>query len=201
MGIGQWTRLVITSDSVFCNKHNIKPGEYLFMYDTSASKLLIRDNKQRIVYEKNASSLRDLVSVLASSVPNTTDLEVIKNLERGGKSGTKAFPNHHIIPVHIWKDSQLVIEAKRHGFDMNGEDNLMPLPFEVHKKSHKEDSGYSQTVRYYLRDRWNALVEADLDNDPDEIRDALISLIEALRENLNDIVKEGGYMDDIYHEI
>ena len=37
----------------------------------------------------------------------------------------------------------------------------------------------------------------DLEKDPDEIRDALISLIDALRENLKDIVEEEGYMDDI----
>ncbi len=85
MGIGQWTRLVITPGSVFCNQYNIKPGEYLFMHDTSTGKLLIRDQKQKIVYDKNASSLRDLVSVLASSVPDTTDSEVIKTLRRGKK--------------------------------------------------------------------------------------------------------------------
>jgi hypothetical protein len=44
-------------------------------------------------------------------------------------------------------------------------------------------------VRYHLRDRWNALVEADAENDPHEIRDVLISLIDALRANLEDLLE------------
>lgn len=200
MGIGQWTRLSITPGSWFCKEYNIKPGEYLLMYDTSTSKLLIQDRKQgKIVYEKYASSLRDLVSVLSSSVPDTTDLEIIQRLKRGGKSrGGGSVRDHHIIPVHLWKDCQLIIEAERHGvIDMNSSDNMMLLPDDFHKKNHDKYSKYSQTVRYYLRERWNALVEADLENDPPEIRDVLISLIDALRANLEDLLEEGGYMNDI----
>lgn len=200
MGIGQWTRLSITPGSMFCKQYNIKPGEYLIMYDTSTSRLLIQDQKQgKIVYEKYARSLHDLVSVLSSSVPDTTDLEVIQRLKRGGKSrGGGLIRDHHIIPVHLWKDCQLIIEAERHDvIDMNGLDNMMLLPDDFHKKNHDKYSKYSQTVRYHLRDRWNALVEADLENDPHEIRDVLISLIDALRANLEDLLEEGGYMNDI----
>jgi A nuclease family of the HNH/ENDO VII superfamily with conserved AHH len=200
VGIGQWTRLSITSGSIFCKQYNIKPGEYLIMYDTSISKLLIQDQKQgKIVYEKYASSLLDLISVLSSSVPDTTDLEVIQRLKRGGKSrGDSSEQDHHIIPVHLWKDCQLIVEAERHGvIDMNGPDNMMLLPNDFHKKNHDKNSKYSQIVRSHLRDRWNALIEADLENDPHEIRDVLISLIGALEANLTDLCKEGGYMNDI----
>jgi hypothetical protein len=205
MGIGQWTRLSITPGSIFCKQYSIEPGEYLIMYDTSASKLLIKDQKQgKIVYEKYASSLGDLVSVLSSSVPDTTDLEVIQKLKRGGKSrGGGSVRDHHIIPVHLWKDSQLIIVATNANVmghnvvNMNGSDNMMLLPDDFHRKNHDQYSKYSQTVRYHLRDRWNALVEADLENDPHEIRDVLISLIDALRANLEDLLEEGGYMNDI----
>lgn len=199
MGIGQWTRLVITPGSVFCKQYNIKPGEYLIMYDTSSSRLLIKDQKEKIVYEKHASSLIDLVSVLASSVPDRTDLEVIQRLKRGGSSrGGGSMRDHHIIPVHLWKDCQLIIEAERRGvINMNSSDNMMLLPDDFHRKNHDRNSKYSQTVRYHLHDRWNALVEADLENDPYEIRDVLISLIDALRANLEDLRDEGGYMNDI----
>ncbi len=200
MGIGQWTRQSIVSGSVFCNQHNIKPGEYLVMYDTSTSELLIKEpNQGRIVFRKYASSLRDLVYVLASSVPNQTELEIWPRLKRGGKSlGGGQVRDHHIIPVHLWKDCQLVVMAVRHRvIDMNDRENKMLLPDEFHDEHHGKDSKYSQIVRSHLRDRWNALVEAGLDNDPDEIRDVLLSLIDALRENLEDLLAEGGYINDI----
>lgn len=199
MGIGQWTRLSIKPGSIFCKQYDIKPGEYLIMYDTSMSKLLIQDQQQKIVYEKYANSLQDLVSVLSSSVPNAEDLEVIQRLKRGGKSrGGGSVRDHHIIPVHLWKDSQLIIEAERHGvIDMNGTDNMMLLPDDFHRKNHDKSSKYSQTVRYHLQDRWNALTEANLENDPHEIQDALISLIDALRANLKDLLKEGGELNEI----
>jgi hypothetical protein len=198
MGIGQWTRTTITSGSIFCIQYNIKPGEYLIMYDTSTSKIIIKDQKQKIVYEKYANSFEDLFAILLESVPDPTKRKIIEEMKKGGKSGSKSFPNHHIIPFHLWKDSQLIIASKRYGvIDMNGSDNLMPMPSEIHRKCHDENSPYSQTVRRHLRDRWNALMEADLENDPHEIRDVLISLIDALRANLEDIIEEGGYMNDI----
>ncbi len=80
---------------------------------------------------------------------------------------------------------------------MNGSDNMMLLPDDFHNKNHDRNSKYSQTVRYHLHDRWNVLVEADAENDPHEIRDVLISLIDALRANLEDLLVEGGYMNDI----
>lgn len=200
MGIGQWTRQSIAPGSVFCNQYNVKPGEYFVMYDTSTSELLIKEpNQGRIVFRKYASSLRDLVYVLASSVPNQTELEIWERLKRRGKSlGGGLVRDHHIIPVHLWKACQLVVMAERYRvIDMNGRENRMLLPKEFHEKNHDEDSKYSQTVRYHLRERWNALVEAGLDDDPDEIRAVLLSLIDALRENLEDLLAEGGYMNDI----
>lgn len=200
MGIGQWTRQSIAPGSFFCNQYNVKPGEYLIMYNTSTSELLIKEpNQDRIVFRKYASSLRALVSILASSVPNQTDSEILQRLKRGGKSlGGRKIRDHHIIPVHLWKDCQLVIMAEKYRvIDMNGRENRMLLSDEFHKENHAQYSKYSQTVRYHLRDRWNALVEAGLDDDPDEIKDVLLSLIDALRENLKDLVAEGGYMNDI----
>ena len=198
MGIGEWSRLTITENSVYCRQENIKSGEYLIMYDTLTSRLLIKDQKtDKIVYQKSASSLNDLVSALAASLPSTTDSKLLEKLKRGGKSGTKEFPNHHIIPVHLWKDYNLIIEACKLGFDMNGEDNMMRMPSEIHKKCHDEYSQYSNIIRHHLRDRWNALVEADLENDRHEIRDALISLIDALRSNLEDVIEEEGYMNNL----
>jgi hypothetical protein len=199
MGIGQWTRQSIAPGSFFCNQYNVKAGEYLIMYDTSTSELLIKEpNQGRIVFRKYASSLRDLVSILASSAPNQTDSEILQRLKRGGKSrGGGQIRDHHIIPVHLWKDCQLVVMAVKYGINMNGSDNMMLLPDEFHRANHSKDSPYSQIVRSYLRDRWNALVEAGLDDDPDEIKDQLLSLIDALRANLKDLVAEGGCMNGI----
>lgn len=198
MGIGQWTRQSIAPGSVFCNQYNIKPGEYLVMYDTSTSELLIKEPYQgRIVLRKYASSLQDLISILTSSAPNQTDLEILQRLERGGTSlGGGQVRDHHIIPVHLWKDSQLVVMAERYGvIDMNGRENRMLLPTKFHNENHTKNSKYSLTVRYHLRDRWNALVKVGLDDDPDEIKDVLLELIGEVRQILEDLVAKRGSMN------
>jgi len=201
MGFEQWTRQYIAPSSVFCNQYNLKPGEYLVMYDRSTNELLIKEPNQGRIVWKYASSLRDLVFILASSCPTQTDLEILQRLEkeRQKKSlGGGPVRDHHIIPVHLWKDCQLVVMAERYGvIDMNGRENRMLLPTKFHNENHAPKSKYSQIVRYYLQDRWNALVEAGLDDEPDEIRDVLLSLIDALRENLEDLLAEGSYLNDL----
>lgn len=203
MGMAQWTKQPIQPGSLFHTVYNIKPGDYLMMYDSYASEFLIKEPSQgKIVFRKRLDSPLDL-AMLVSTHLNISEIiapEIAAKLKRGGKSlGGGELVDHHIIPVHLWKDSQLVKQAiDLRVIDMNGRENRMLLSKDVHKKSHDENSKYSQIVRYHLRDQWNDLVDADLENDPSEIRAVLIALIEALREDLQDIESRGGSLNDIW---
>jgi len=199
MGIGQWSKIFVTHNSIFCREYGIQPGEYLIMYNTSTSELIVKEAySSEVVYKRYARSLHDLIEILSFSVYKKADLETLSKLKRGGQSGSKVLHNHHIIPVHLWKDCLLVVRATRmRVIDMNSGENMMLLPSEFHTKNHTKDSKYSLTVRRYLKDRWNDLAEAGLDQDPDSIRETLLELIKALRENLEDLVRKGGYINDI----
>ncbi len=196
MGLGQWSRVYISANSLVCEAYNIRPGEYLLMYDLSSRELVIKEPSQGIiVVRKQFNSLYDL----ALLAPDKASSELMQMLKRGGKSrGGAQFHDHHIIPVHLWKNSHLVVAAHKYSLiDMNGNDNKMLLPHEFHERNHNSSSEYSKTVRYYLDDRWNALTEAGEEDNPNEIREQIISLIDALREHLKDLVAEEGYINNI----
>lgn len=202
MGMAQWTKQPIQPGSLFHTVYNIKPGDYLMMYDSYASEFLIKEPSQgKIVFRKRLDSPLDL-AMLVSNHLNISEIiapEIAAKLKRGGKSlGGGKLVDHHIIPVHLWKDSKLIQQAiKLTDIDMNGRENRMLLSEEFHRKSHDENSKYSQTVRYHLRDQWNDIIDAALENDPSEIEAVLIGLIEALRENLQDIESRGGSINDL----
>lgn len=196
MGIGQWTRKSILPDSVFCIQYNIKPGEYLIMYDGSTGELIIKEASQgKIVCRKQLNSLVDLVYLL----PDREKSEVMQQLKKKNyPSAGKGFHNHHIIPHFLCNESELVIAAEKYNrFKKDGKDNLMPLPEDFHKKHHARNSKYCQTLRYYLQDRWNALVEAGSEQDPNEIEEALMSLVDSIKAELSELVDSGGAMNDI----
>jgi hypothetical protein len=196
MGIGQWTRKSIMPGSVFCIQYNIKPGEYLIMYDGSTGELIIKEASQgKIVCRKQLSSPVDLVYLL----PDREKSEVMQQLKKKKyPSAGGGFCNHHVIPHFICNDSELVIAAEKYNrFNKDGNDNLMPLPKNFHKQYHTRNSKYCETIRYYLKDRWNALVEAGLDQNPNEIEEALKSLVDSIKAELSDLVDSGGAMNDI----
>jgi len=196
MGIGQWTRIDVLPGSVFCIQYNIKPGEYLIMYDGSTGEIIIKEASQgKIVCRKQLNSPVDLVYLL----PDREQSELIQQLKKKNyPSAGGGFVNHHIIPHFICNESALVIAAVKYSrFNKDGDDNLMRLPQDFHKKHHTRGSKYCQTLSYHLRDRWNALVEVDLDEDPNEIRESLMSLVDSIRVELSDLVDSGGAMNDI----
>jgi A nuclease family of the HNH/ENDO VII superfamily with conserved AHH len=151
MDFDQWTRVRLLPNSVFCKSYGMKASEYLFMYERSSGDLIFKDpNQDKILYRKKINSIVDLVMLL----PTQNQAEIMKDLRRNAPSAGGGYSNHHIVPVHLWKDSKLVIAA---GIDMNGKDNLMRLPDEFHRKNHSTTSKYSKTVRHYLEERWNNL--------------------------------------------
>ncbi len=196
MGIGQWTRQSIPPGSPLCIHYKIKPGEYLIMYDGSTGEIIFKEATQGdLVYRKQLSSIFDLIYLL----PELEQSQVMQQLKKKNyPSAGKGFCNHHIIPHFLCDESELVIEATKYNrFRKDGDENLMPLPEDFHKKHHARGSKYCQTVTYHLRDRWNALVEAGLDEDPNEIAESLLSLVDAIKAELSDLVDSGGAMNDI----
>jgi hypothetical protein len=198
MGINQWTRVRFSPDSAFCQNFKtdtgeyLDPGEYLFMYKQSSGELLFKDQKKNKIYTKKTMSIMDLVMLL----PDRSEAEIMRELKRKGRpAGEEGYSNHHIIPVHLWNNSKLVIAAR---MDMNGDFNLMRLPNDFHRRNHGRNSNYSNIVRHYLEKRWNDLVVAGLENDPGEVKDALLSLIDALRDALQELVNApDGYIGNI----
>ncbi|XWK88978.1 MAG: hypothetical protein U7127_02610 [Phormidium sp.] len=190
MGIRQWSRCYISAS--ICHKYNnIKPGEYLVMYDGSTGEFIIKDPIQgKIVYNEQINSLEDL----AYLAPNKEASEAIQRLQpKKQPSLGGGYNNHHIILHHLWDECEITIRAERYGvLKKDGNENLMPLPDEFHAKNHGLSSQYSRTLRHHLEKRWNQLVDAGLDEDPNAIREALLEIIEFIREELTILLKEKG---------
>lgn len=203
MGIGQWTNHVVTSVSPFYKWYNIQPGEYWMMYDQYAQEFLIKDAKTgKIVKREPLSSPLDLTMLISHlQISEKIDPEIAKALERGETSGTTELIDHHIIPVHLWDKSELIKKAlKITNINMNGPENIIPLPKKIHKSFHGFKSGYSEMIIERLRDEWNHLVDYNFDNNPCEIERTVLSLIAAIRDDLEDLVQEELSIRDWYSE-
>ncbi|MCL1469107.1 AHH domain-containing protein [Argonema antarcticum] len=199
MGIRQWSRWHIPAP--ICNKYNIKAGDYLVMYDGSTGEFIIKDPIQgRIVYNKQID-----FEDLAYLAPNKEASEAIQRLQpKKQPSLGGGYNNHHIILHDLWDQCELTIRAERYGvLKKDGNENLMPLPDEFHRKNHGSSSPYSRTLRKHLEKRWNQLMDAGLDEDPDAIREALLEIIEFIRQELTSLLEEEGktirnfYMRDL----
>lgn len=189
MGIGQWTRVHISSPT--CNKYNIKPGDYLVMYDGSRGEFIIKDPSQgKIVYNEQMNSIWDL----ALLAPDKASSEAMQQLQdKIYPSAGGGYSNHHIIPDHLCDKCELTIKGTRYGvFNKDGGENLMPLPDEFHKRNHAPKSPYSNLLRDVLRERWNELAEAGLDEEPNAIREAIQEIIEVTRDQLKELLKQKG---------
>lgn len=201
MGIRQWDRYYIPA-SICHNYNNIEPGEYLCMYDNESGEFIIKDPiNGKIVYNKQMNSVYDLVYLL----PHKEASEAIQRLQtKKQPSLGGGYSNHHIILDDLWDRCELTIRAERYGVvKKDGQENLMPLPYEFHIKNHGPYSPYSRTLRKHLEKRWNQLMDAGLDEDPDAIRVALLEIIEVIKQELTSLLEEKGktirdfYMRDL----
>lgn len=199
MGINQWTRWYIHDNfSRICNisfsrtrNIQIKPGEYLIKYDLSTDVLLIKDP------QKGEIVARGQLSHLVDDDPSAYSQELLDAMQRLQKKNYRSagggYSNHHIIPDHVCKKSRLVKEGEKFRvFNKDGSENLMPLPDEFHKKHHAQGSPYSNTVSDILKERWSQLVAAGLDEDPDQIKQDLLEIVDVTREILQDLMKHSG---------
>lgn len=203
MGMGQWTNQLVTAGSVFHKRYNIQPGEYWMMYNQYAQEFLIKDAKTgKIVKREQLSSPLDLVMLISHlHISEKIDPEIAKALERGETPQTTELIDHHIIPVHLWDKSELIKQAvKITNINMNGLENIIPLPKKIHKSFHGKKSGYSEMIVERLRDEWNHLVDYKFHNNPCEVERTVLSLIAAIRDDLEDLVQEELSIRDWYSE-
>ncbi len=199
MVINQWIRGYIDDNfSRICNTkfsrtRNIKinPGEYLIKYDLSSGVILIKNPKTGEVVA------RGQLSHIVDDDPSAYGQELLDAIQRLTKKKYTSlgggYSNHHIIPHHVCQESRLVREGEKFRvFNKDGSENLMPLPDEFHKKHHAKGSLYSKTVSDILKERWSQLVEAGLDEDPDQIKQDLLEIVDVTREILQDLMKHPG---------
>jgi hypothetical protein len=191
MGIEQWTRWYIPANHDFCKKYKLKPGDYLIMYKSSSGVLLIKDIlKGDVLCKVPLSRIIDD----NPTAYNEELLDAIQRLkEKDYESAGGGYSNHHIILHHLCKKSRLMIEGERYGvFNKDGSENLIRLPDAFHIKYHGPYSQYSKTMYDILQERWSDLVEAGLDEDPDQIQQAILEIVDVTRERLEELMKSPG---------
>jgi len=202
MGIGQWSKIPVKSGSIFNRIWNLPPGEYWMMYDQYKQVFCVKDRNGKIIQTEVVDSPLDIMTLVAHlHISEELSAELAKALQRGETPHKiKGLEDHHIIPVHLWKKSELIKQAvKITDIDLNGEENIIELPNEIHKSSHLFKSGYSELIIERLREEWNLLVNANRHNDPAEVKATVLGLIEAVRADLEDLVDEGISIGDWYN--
>jgi len=197
MGMGQWTNHVVKAGSLFHKRYNIQPGEYWMMYDQYAKEFLVKDAKTGKIVKIELLDSPALVMLISHlHISEKIDPEIAKALKRGKTPRTTTeLADHHIIPVHLWEKSQLVIHAK---IDMNSPLNIIALPHEIHNSFHGAKSGYSEMIIERLRDEWNILVNDNNHNNPVEVKETLLALIAAIRDDLTELAQEEISIRDWY---
>lgn len=200
MGMGQWTNHVVKAGSLFHKRYNIQPGEYWMMYDQYAQEFLIKNAKTGKIVKIELLDSPDLVMLISHlHISEKIDPEIAKALERGETPRTTELIDHHIIPVHLWDKSELIKQVVRiTNIDMNASENIIPLPHEIHKSYHGFKSGYSEMVLERLRDEWNILVNDNNHNNPVEVKETLLALIAAIRDDLTELAQEEISIGDWY---
>ncbi len=172
-----------------CQYWKIKPGEYLVRYNSSTGDLVLKFPDKKV-----AERRINIYSDLALDKLNDEQLEAISRLQgKKYKSLGGGYCNHHIIPHDLCKKHPLVREAERYGvFKKDGDENLMPLPYDFHRKNHTENSAYYKTIQDFLDAQWASIVKESLDEDPYEIQQALLEIVEITREKLTELMQFPG---------
>ena len=201
MGIGQWSHVTVKPGHVFNIHYNLKPGDYWIMYDQYKQEFCIKSaQSDQIVKKEKLSSLLDFVALIDHlHLSEKIDSKLMEALQKGETHGKGEFREHHIIPAHLWDKSDLIKQALDiTNINMNGPENTIFLPQHIHKSFHGFKSGYSEMVIERLRDEWNHLVEYQHQNNPVEVERTVISLIKAIRDDLEELVSEGLSIRDWY---
>jgi hypothetical protein len=210
--------LMITENSpVFNYLKRIRPdfsaGEYLGEWipiNNSQGHFTIkkdRKNARSTVFNLTIDELKNLLILCLKHDPDKftlQDQEIIKKLLDSNrdpnfrKDKPEKWVAHHVIPLTVCKRSKLVIAAIGYaGFnpdDPNGE-NKINLPTNVHIGNHPR---YSEEVESILDSQWWYIVEAEAENDPQEIKESLTAIIDSLKQELISLVESGKSIETFF---
>ena len=119
--------------------------------------------------------------------------QVVQNTITQRSSLRNAFPSitagqeaHHLIPVQLLKENQVVKKAVEEGFDFNGAINGIPLDKYIDATGagrHGPHKNYTDQIRAYL-DEWVELPANKGKWTPQQARDELEDLVGHLRERI-----------------
>jgi len=192
--------ITIKSHSPLVKYLNIQPGDYWGQFDPSVGKLLLKNKKATKngeILELNVT-LEQLLAILtmAARVQSdqftpqdiTTMTEVARKSTFSSKQ--KGFIAHHVIPIDVWKHSNLTLCARRRcGFDENKPINRLLVPVHFHKGSHPD---YSNLVLDILEEEWyDKIVGNGLEYDCEAIKELLSDVIAYLKEKINEWIATG----------
>jgi hypothetical protein len=185
---------------------DFQPGEYLGEWiptNNSQGHLIIKKDRKNAKENVLSLTIEDLTNLLILCLKHDPDKftlqdqEIIKKLQNTNrdpkfrKGKPKGWVAHHVIPLTVCKRSKLVIAAIDYtGFnpdDPNGENRIV-LPASLHPGSHDK---YSQEVESILDKQWGYIVEAEAEDDRQEIKECLTDIIDSLKQAIQSLVDAG----------
>lgn len=193
MRLQDYRKCYIPANSPLCRKGILKPGEHWVLYEGGDRIKIRKGDDINTEYETVLSGL-DLLVLLAQSSKlegRAREILIRKNRSAGG-----GYINHHVIPVHFFQRSELIVTATKLGLtnlakdptpssiNLNSGENIIRVTEKFHRKAHGPGTKYSNTVGKYLKDRWEALIERGCTNDPEELQSELSCLIDIIRDEL-----------------
>jgi hypothetical protein len=191
----------------------IPSGYYSGEYNFETQELYLISNSEAKTKKDKFCSLRvpaeELLGILLMVGRDRGDkfteeeLQIIKEMKRPDKSrssGTKLFPEHHVIPFDVCKNSNLVVRAEllelfpKPDMFVNSDINRLLVPVWFHPSKHKK---YSDFIELILEEEWNDLSDT---YDKDTIKIILEGATKYFRSVIEEMRKSGEAktMNDVF---
>jgi hypothetical protein len=166
-----------------------------------------RNNAKTTVLNLTIDELKNLLILCLKHDPDQftlQDQETIKKLldsdrnRKFRKDRPEKWVAHHVIPLSVCKRSKLVIAAIRYASfnpdDPNG-GNKINLPTNVHIGNHPK---YSKEVESILDKQWWYIVEANAEEDTQEIKESLTEILDSLKQELATLIDSGKSIESLF---
>ncbi|MCT7973080.1 AHH domain-containing protein [Laspinema olomoucense] len=183
----------IPPDSPLLKYLDIQPGRYFAKWDASSETLFLKKHsgRKKITLNITLEQLMSILMVVQSNKDKLSkeELKIRETIERKKTNLIiKDYQSHHVIPIDVCKKSQLVITAKKFGFDHDGPPNRLYLPITFHNGSHPK---YSNFVEDILEEEWPDLERYNLHNNSEIVIDKTHEIIAHLKNELRKKSQEG----------